>query len=216
MLNNNYNKNSLEAVTQGSRVSGHPNRVSFYSVKTTLLLLLVLANISLADEVENKFSNFVDSFNEVSPIKLKPQKFESATEAEIRILKEADEARDVALNKAEVREHRYWIDGRWVCVDTNQPEKKVYVPAQKESEIVDSDNDGYDDYTEHKHGTDPEDARKTPAIRKGNNPVTFKMDGCKGGGFQFDMFKGSYKGVGIGGVSIPKEKLKELMNTSSQ
>ena len=216
MLNNSYNKNSLEAVTQGSKVSGCPYRVYFCSVKTTLLLLLVLANVSLADEVENEFSSFVNSFNEVSPIKLRPEKFESAIEAEARVLKQAEEAKDVALNKAEVREHRYWIDGRWVCTDTNQPDAKVYAPAQTESEIVDSDNDGYDDYTEHKHGTDPEDATRTPAVRKGNNSVTFKMDGCKGGGFQFDMFKGSYKGVGIGGLSISKEKLKELMNTTSQ
>jgi len=38
MTNNNYNNNTLEAVTQGSEVSGNPSRI-LSLLKTTLLLL---------------------------------------------------------------------------------------------------------------------------------------------------------------------------------
>jgi hypothetical protein len=209
MLNNSYNKNSLEAVTQGSRVSGHPNRVSFHSVKTTLFLLLVLLNITFAEDLSCDVKMVVNKFNEEPPaeisitrlnqtsnLKSRSQGFESATEAEIRVLKQTEEAKDVALNKAEIREGKYWIDGRWVIRKNSRYERVE------------------GGWIYHEEESNTEDIDKT-IIRKGNNLVTFKMDGCEAG-FKFDMFKGSYKGIGIGVISIPKEKLKELMNTSLQ
>ena len=210
MIYSKYYSIVLEAVTQGSKVCGCPSRILFRSAKTTLFLLLILVNISIADEIEDECLAFIKKFNEISPIKLALKEFESGRDAEARVFKQREEAEAVALNKAEVREHRYWIDGRWVCTDKDQSQVKVYRPAQTELEIIDSDNDGYDDYTEHKHGTNPQDATRTPAIRKGNNLVTFKMDGCEAG-FQFEMFKGSYTGAGIGVISVSKETLKKAM-----
>lgn len=209
MINNSYNKNSLEAVTQGSRVSGHPNRVSFRSVKTTLFLLLVLVGISFAEDftcdvkmLVNKFDGespaeiSITRLSETSNLKSRSQGFESATEAEIRVLKQIEEAKDVALNKAEIREGKYWVDGRWVIRKNSRYERVA------------------GGWIYHEEESNTENTDKT-FTRKGNNLVTFKMDGCEAG-FQFDMFKGSYKGIGIGVISIPKEKLKELMNTSLQ
>jgi len=205
MINNNYNKNSLEAVTQGSGVSGHPCRVLFLPMKTTLFLLLVLLNITFAEDLTCDVKIIVNKFNEEPPteisitrlnhtsnLKSKSQGLESATEAEIRGLKQMEEDKDIALNKAEIREGKYWIDGRWVIRENSRYERVeggwIY---HEESNI--------------------KNINQTPIRTKGNNLVTFKMDGCEAG-FKFDMFKGSYKGVGICGIPISKENLKELMN----
>ena len=45
---------------------------------------------------------------------------------------------------------------------------------KNENELKDSDNDGYDDYTEFIHGTSPHDDKVFPAIRNGNNKIIFK------------------------------------------
>jgi hypothetical protein len=206
MINNNYNKNSLEAVTQGSKVSGCPSK--FLSLlKTTLLLLLVIVNITFAEDLACDVKMIVNKFNEEPPteisittlnqtsnLKSRSQGFESATEAEIRVLKQIEEAKDVALNKAEIREGRYWVDGRWVIRKNSRYERV----------------EGGWIYHEE---SNTKNINQTPIITKGNNLVTFKMDGCEAG-FKFDMLKGSYKAIGIGGISIPKEKLKELMSVN--
>jgi len=166
MVNNNYNKNSLEAVTQGS------NRLvvilRYTLCKTTLFLLL--ANNTFAQDFFDEFKAGIDQFNQNNIIHLdyNAEKIETAKEAEIRCQREEDERRDVALNKAEIREGRYWVNGRWVCPS------KTYEPARSEKELKDSDNDGYDDYTEFKNGTSPSDPRIFPAIIDGNNKVIFK------------------------------------------
>jgi len=96
---------------------------------------------------------------------------EKPKDVQARWDREESEERDVALNKAEVREGRYWVDGKWVATKNN------YKPAKNENELKDSDNDGYDDYTEFKHGTSPHDAKLFPAIRDGNNKVVFQNNG---------------------------------------
>ena len=231
MINNKYNKNSLEAVTQG-KVCGEPVRSLdlFHLAKTTLFVILCVVNNSFCDDFEDTLTSLIKEFNDILPIKLQLDKsWETAEEAELRCYKEKYEAEDVELNKAEIRDGRYWINGGWIIRKNSQYErvaggwiyketdniKKDYVPARKEEDLVDSDNDGYDDYTEYKHGTNPQDPREIPAIRKGNNPVTFKMEGCQTG-FNFQMFNGSFKSFGIGGVAIKKENLKNLINNKNQ
>ena len=207
MINNNYNKNSLEAVTQGSGVSGNPCRVLFLPMKTTLFLLLVLLNISFGEDLACDVKMIVNKFNEEPPaeisiarlkqtsnLKSRSQGYESATEAELRVLKQIEEAKDVALNKAEIREGKYWIDGRWVIRKNSRYERVA------------------GGWIYHEEESNTEDINKT-ITRKGNNLVTFKMDGCEAG-FRFDMLKGSYKVIGIAGIPIPKEKLKELMSVN--
>jgi hypothetical protein len=162
MVNNNYNKNTLEAVTQGSEVGGSPSK--FLSLlKTTLFLFIVSVNISLSDDfVQMAFDGYSMSFRS----SYENSRPETADEAEIRIQKLKIEANDVALNKAEVRDGRYWIDGRWVS--------NKYKVATSKDELKDTDNDGYDDYFEFKNGTNPKDARSFPAIINGNNKKIFK------------------------------------------
>jgi len=166
MVNNSYNKNSLEAVTQGS------NRLVVLLrdtlCKTTLFLLLT--NNTFAQDFFDEFKAGIDQFNQnnVVHIDYSNEKIETAEEAEARCEREKTEIRDVQLNKAEIREGRYWVDGRWVCPS------KTYEPAKSEKELKDSDGDGYDDYTEFKNGTSPNDARLFPAVREGNNKVIFK------------------------------------------
>jgi hypothetical protein len=60
MLNNSYNKNTLEAVTQGSKVGGCPSR--FLSLlKTTLFTIVVFINNVYSEEV--KFYGITDIDN---------------------------------------------------------------------------------------------------------------------------------------------------------
>lgn len=162
MLNNSYNKNTLEAVTQGSVVGGHPSKI-LSLLKTTLFLFITSINISLSDDfVQMAFDGCSVSFR-TSYENSKP---ETAYESEIRIQKQEIEANDVALNKAEVRDGRYWMDGKWVS--------NKYKSAISKEELKDTDNDGYDDYFEFKNGTNPKDARSFPAIINGNNKKIFK------------------------------------------
>ena len=168
MKNNNYNKNSLEAVTQGSKVGSYPNRAFLCSIKTTLILTLLIINNSFSDDFINEIHSAFNEFNKnkVVVIEYDSKKPESAEEAEVRVDRERDHARDVALNKAEVREQRYWVNGGWYS--PNNP-----TTATNEAELKDSDNDGYDDYTEFKYGTSPYDPKLFPAIRQGNNKKIF-------------------------------------------
>ena len=49
-------------------------------------------------------------------------------------------------------------------------------PAQTEGELIDSDGDGFDDFTEVKYHTDPMDHDSTPASyfeAKGKNRIVF-------------------------------------------
>ena len=49
MLNNRYNKNTLEAVTQGSEVGGHPSKI--LSLLKTTILLVIINNIGYCGEL---------------------------------------------------------------------------------------------------------------------------------------------------------------------
>jgi len=157
-----YTSIVLEAVTQGSKVCGCPSK--FLSLlKTTLFLFILSPNISFSDDFllmifDGSSINFRSAYQNSEP--------ETAYESEIRIEKQKAEASDVALNKAEIRDGRYWVNNEWVS--------KKYNLATTEKELKDTDNDGYDDYTEFKNGTSPNDPNIFPAIRNGNNKIIFK------------------------------------------
>ncbi len=81
-----------------------------------------------------------------------------------------DEATDVALNRRFVAQGIYWLNGQWVR------QGQVLGPAHKEGEIMDSDGDGFDDFTEIRFHTDPMDGESTPSKyfeAKGKNRVIF-------------------------------------------
>jgi hypothetical protein len=158
-------------VTQGSEVGGYPSKI-LSLLKTTLFITLVSLNNSFGEDMVAEINIMVDKFNGESPIKMSlipsNKGYESAEEAEVRIEKEQNERHDVYLNKCEVRDGRYWVDGRCICTKQN------YQIAKNKNELKDSDNDGYDDYTEFVNGTSPHDAKIFPAIRNGNNKIIFK------------------------------------------
>jgi hypothetical protein len=169
VANKHYNKNTLEAVTQG-QVSGEPASMldPFRLAKTTIFAILICINNSFCDEVIDELHSAIDAFNKnpIISIPYSRAKPETAKEAEARCERENDEMRDVALNKAEVKDQRYWVNGEWVSTK--------YKPAYSASDLKDSDNDGYDDYTEFVNGTDPNNNRSFPIIRNGNNKKIFK------------------------------------------
>ena len=171
MANKFYNKNTLEAVTQG-KVNGDPARSlhPFRLAKTILFFILLYVNNVFCNDIMNEFHSSIDQFNKngIIHIKYSRQAPETAKEAEVRYEREQDEIRDVAMNKAEIRDQRYWVNGGWICKTNN------YKPAKTQSDLVDSDGDGYDDYTEFQHGTSPNDPNIFPAIREGNNKIIFK------------------------------------------
>jgi hypothetical protein len=165
-----YYKIVLEAVTQGSKVGGCPSK--FLSLlKTTLFIIAVSLNNSYSEDkvMEQIFAGF-DKINNNNFIKISYYKDapETADEASLRVENEKRDMDDVRLNKAEVRDGRYWVDGRWVCPS------KTYQPAETKYDVKDYDNDGYDDYTEFVNGTNPKDNKSFPAMRNGNNKKIFK------------------------------------------
>ena len=171
MLYSQYHSIALEAVTQGSKVCGYPSRVLVRSAKTILFITLIALSSSFADEeaLIAELNIIVDKFRGELPIKITLSGgYEKAKDVEIRIKREQEEANDVALNKAETKDGRYWVDGRWVCPS------KTYQPAETKEDLKDYDNDGYDDYTEFVNGTNPKDNKSFPAMRNGNNKRIFK------------------------------------------
>jgi hypothetical protein len=170
MQYNRYNKNILETVTQG-KVCGEPARSldPFRLVKTTLFFILLTLNNSFCNDFLNEIYAGIDEFNKnkIITIEYTRQEPETAREAEVRVQKKQDEDEDVAKNKMEIRDGMYYVNAQWVSKDA--PEK----PVSKES-LKDSDNDGYDDYTEYSHSTNYKDPSSIPAIRNGNNKKIFK------------------------------------------
>jgi hypothetical protein len=63
MLNNNYNNNTLEAVTQGSVVGGHPSKI-LSLLKTTLLLLSLVLTGCASTNSFNADSKYTINQNE--------------------------------------------------------------------------------------------------------------------------------------------------------
>jgi len=81
-----------------------------------------------------------------------------------------DEAKDVTLNRYFVEQKKYWVGRQWVR------QGQVLGPAQTEGELMDSDGDGFDDFTEVKYHTDPMDHQSNPAHyfeAKGKNCIIF-------------------------------------------
>jgi hypothetical protein len=113
VLNNKYNKNILEAVTQGSEVGGYPSK--FLSLLKTILFCCLINN-SFANDFLDKALDEIDSFNKYSPITITRDRNtpETYQEAMIRIEKERAEIDDVRRNKAEVRDGRYYVDKQWI------------------------------------------------------------------------------------------------------
>ncbi len=116
-------------------------------------------------------ADFWDEVNRSEVIFVVPSDgIESPEATAVRRERVFDEAKDVALNRRLVEQKTYWVGGEWVR------QGQVLGPAQSEGELMDSDGDGFDDFTEVKYHTDPMDHESTPAHyfeAKGKNRIVF-------------------------------------------
>ena len=116
-------------------------------------------------------AEFWDEVNRSEVIFVAPSDgIESPEATVVRRERVFDEAKDVALNRRLVEQKIYWVGGQWVR------QGQVLGPAQTEGELMDSDGDGFDDFTEVKYHTDPMDDESTPAHyfeAKGKNRIVF-------------------------------------------
>lgn len=132
-----------------------------------LLSGFVNALVQAADPV----AEFWDEVNRSEVIFVVPSDgIESPQAAAVRRERVFDEAKDVALNRRFVEQKTYWVGGQWVR------QGQVLGPAQTEGELIDSDGDGFDDFTEIRFHTDPMDEESTPSKyfeAKGKNRVIF-------------------------------------------
>jgi hypothetical protein len=116
-------------------------------------------------------ADFWDEVNRSEVIFVVPSDgIESPEAAAIRRERVFDEAKDVKMNRRFVEQKTYWVGGQWVR------QGQVLGPAQTEGELIDSDGDGFDDFTEVKYHTDPLDHASTPANyfeAKGKNRIVF-------------------------------------------
>jgi hypothetical protein len=95
---------------------------------------------------------------------------ETPASKEARLEREKEEAKDVKLNRALVRQEIYWLEGRWV-----RKGEALEAPRSL-SDLIDSDHDGFDDFTEIKFHCDPTNPDSNPAHYfevKGSNRVIF-------------------------------------------
>jgi hypothetical protein len=116
-------------------------------------------------------TEFWDEVNRSEVIFVAPSDgIESPEAAAVRRERVFDEAKDVTLNRRFVEQKIYWVGGLWVR------QGQVLKPAQTEGELMDSDGDGFDDFTEVKYHTDPMDHESTPSHyfeAKGKNRIIF-------------------------------------------
>ena len=116
-------------------------------------------------------AEFGDEVNRSEVIFVAPSDgIESPEATVVRRERVFDEAKDVALNRRLVEQKIYWVGGQWVR------QGQVLGPAQTEGELMDSDGDGFDDFTEVKYHTDPMDHQSNPAHyfeAKGKNCIIF-------------------------------------------
>ena len=136
------------------------------------LCLAVLAGFATPlTQAADPVADFWDEVNRSEVIFVVPSDgIESPEATAVRRERVFDEAKDVALNRRLVEQKIYWVGGQWVR------QGQVLGPAQTEGELMDSDGDGFDDFTEVKYHTDPMDDESTPAHyfeAKGKNRIVF-------------------------------------------
>ena len=134
-------------------------------------VLLVVAIWPLSGMGEDEVSTVWNEFNQNGVMMIEPSPgLETPESKEARLEREKEEAKDVALNRALVRQEIYWLEGRWV-------RKGEALEAHRSlGELIDSDRDGFDDFTEVKFHCDPTNPDSNPSHYfevKGSNRVIF-------------------------------------------
>ena len=134
-------------------------------------VLLVVAILPLSGMGEDEVSTVWNEFNQNGVAMVQPSPgLETPESKEARLEREKQEAKDAKLNRSLVRQEIYWLEGRWV-------KKGEALEAPRSlGELIDSDHDGFDDFTDIKFHCEPTNPDSNPAHYfevKGSNRVIF-------------------------------------------
>ena len=134
-------------------------------------VLLLVAICPLSGMGEDEVSTVWNEFNQNGVVMIEPSPgLETPESKEARLEREKEEAKAAKLNRSLVRQEIYWLEGRWV-------KKGEALEAPRSlGELIDSDRDGFDDFTEIKFHCDPTNPDSNPAHYfevKGSNRVIF-------------------------------------------
>ncbi len=134
-------------------------------------VLLLVVIWPLSGMGEDEVSTVWNEFNQNGVVMIEPSPgLETPASKEARLEREKDMAKDAKLNRSLVRHEIYWLEGRWV-------KKGEALEAPRSlGELIDSDHDGFDDFTEIKFHCDPANPDSNPSHYfevKGSNRVIF-------------------------------------------
>jgi len=134
-------------------------------------VLLLVTICPLSGMGEDEVSTVWNEFNQNGVVMIEPSPgLETPESKEARLEREKEEAKDAKLNRSLVRQEIYWLEGRWV-------KKGEALEAPRSlGELIDSDHDGFDDFTEIKFHCDPTNPDSNPSHYfevKGSNRVIF-------------------------------------------
>lgn len=134
-------------------------------------ILLLVVILPLSGMGEDEVSTVWNEFNQNGVVMIEPSPgLETPASKEARLEREKEMAKDAKLNRSLVRQEIYWLEGRWV-------KKAEALEAPRSlGELIDSDHDGFDDFTEIKFHCDPANPDSNPSHYfevKGSNRVIF-------------------------------------------
>jgi hypothetical protein len=142
--------------------------MSLFASRGVLLLVVILP---LSGMGEDEVSTVWNEFNQNGVVMIEPSPgLETPASKEARLEREKEEAKDAKLNRSLVRQEIYWLEGRWV-----RKGEALEAPRSL-GELIDSDHDGFDDFTEIKFHCDPTNPDSNPSHYfevKGSNRVIF-------------------------------------------
>jgi len=148
--------------------------MSLFASRGVLLLVVIWP---LSGMGEDAVSTVWNEFNQNGVVKIEPSPgLETPASKEARLEREKEEAMDVKLNRSLVRQEIYWLEGRWV-----RKGEALEAPRSL-GDLIDTDHDGFDDFTEIKFHCDPTNPDSNPAHYfevKGSNRVIFYSTNAK-------------------------------------
>jgi len=138
---------------------------------------LIVAVWPLSGVGEDAVSTVWNEFNQNGVVMVQPSPgLETPDSKEARLDREKAEAKDAKLNRSLVKQEIYWLEGRWV-----RKGEALEAPRSL-GELIDSDHDGFDDFTEVKFHCDPTNPDSNPSHYfevKGSNRVIFYSTNAK-------------------------------------
>ena len=142
--------------------------MSLFASRGVLLLMVIWP---LSGMGEDEVSTVWNEFNQNGVVMIEPSPgLETPASKDARLEREKEMAKDAKLNRSLVRQEIYWLEGRWM-------KKGEALEAPRSlGELIDSDHDGFDDFTEIKFHCDPTNPDSNPSHYfevKGSNRVIF-------------------------------------------